>query len=199
MEEKNSISGKAKTVSNNDASKKDKLNNPMRLIKVTKVTLNIGTGKDQVLLEKALKLMKQITGIPPVKTITQKRIAAWGLRPGLPIGCKITLRNKQALDILPRMLAAKEFKLGNDNFDDNGNISFGIKEYIDIKDAKYDPEIGIIGLQCSITLERSGFRIKRRKLLNKSIPNNHRISKKDSMEFMKKQFGVKYASEEDAN
>ena len=199
MEEKNSTSGKAKSVSTNDASKKDKLNNPMRLIKVTKVTLNIGTGKDQVLLEKALKLMKQITGIPPVKTITQKRIAAWGLRPGLPIGCKITLRNKQALDILPRMLAAKEFKLGNDNFDDNGNISFGIKEYIDIKDAKYDPEIGIIGLQCSITLERSGFRIKRRKLLNKSIPNNHRISKKDSMEFMKKQFGVKYASEEDTD
>ena len=205
MAEKNSTSGKTKTVTNKDAakstdtSKKDKLNNPMRLIRVTKVTLNIGTGKDQVLLEKALKLMKQITGIPPVKTITQKRIAAWGLRPGLPIGCKITLRNQQALDILPRMLAAKEFKLGDDNFDDNGNISFGIKEYIDIRDAKYDPEIGIIGLQCSITLERAGFRIKRRKLLNKTIPNNHRILKKDSMDFMKKQFGVKYASEEDAD
>lgn len=189
MENKNSSKG--------NTTGKDKMSNPMRTIKVTKVTLNIGAGKDQVLLEKAQKLLKQITGITPVRTITQKRIAAWGLRPGLPIGCKLTLRGKFASDILPRMLAAKEFKLNDNNFDDNGNISFGIKEYIDIKDAKYDPEIGIIGLQCSITLERPGFRIKRRKSLKKTIPMNHRISKQDSMAFMKEHFNVQYASEED--
>lgn len=177
---------------------KEKGNNPMRGIFVSKVTLNIGTGKDQLLLDKAQKLMKQITGIAPVKTVTQKRIAAWGLRPGLPIGCKLTLRGKEALDILPRMLAAKEFKLGDDNFDDNGNVSFGIKEYIDIRDAKYDPEIGIIGLQCSVTLERPGFRIKRRKLQKKSIPLHHRISKQEAMDFLKKHFNVKFQSEEDA-
>lgn len=176
---------------------KDKTSNVMRTIRMTKVTLNIGTGKDQALLEKAIKLLQQITGITPVKTITQERIAAWGLRPGLPIGCKLTLRGRSALDMIPRMLTAKEFKLNDENFDDNGNVSFGIKEYIDIRDAKYDPAIGIMGLQCSITLERPGFRIKRRKILNKSIPLNHRISKEEAMAFMKKEFGVKYASEED--
>jgi large subunit ribosomal protein L5 len=195
MEKTNSSKGTEKKIEK--TSGKDKMSNVMRNIKVTKVTLNIGTGKDQVLLEKAQKLLKQITGIAPVRTITQKRIAAWGLRPGLPIGCKLTLRGQSALDILPRMLTAKEFKLNDENFDDNGNVSFGIKEYIDIRDAKYDPEIGIMGLQCSITLERPGFRIKRRKLLKKSIPLHHRISKEDAMVFMKQNFDVKYASEDE--
>lgn len=194
MEENNSSKGSA-TAKNKG---KNKESNPMRNIKVTKVTLNIGTGKDQVMLEKAQKLLKQITGITPVRTITQKRIAAWGLRPGLPIGCKLTLRGQQALKLIPRMLAAKELKLNDTNFDDNGNVSFGIKEYIDIKDAKYDPEIGIIGMQCSITLERPGFRIKRRKLLKKSVPLHHRISKQDAMSFMRQQYNVKYLSEEEA-
>jgi len=167
----------------------------MRKIKIEKVTLNVGTGKDQVLLGKAEKLIASLTGIPPVKTITQKRIAAWGLRPGLPIGCKLTLRGEQASTLIPRMLAAKEFKLNEDNFDENGNVSFGIPEYIDIKDAKYDPEIGIIGLQCSITLERPGFRIKRRKLLKRTVPLHHRIPRQDAIKFMKEQFNVKLASE----
>jgi large subunit ribosomal protein L5 len=174
---------------------KDK--HPMREIRVEKITLNIGTGKDQQLLEKAQKLLKSLTGIDSVKTITQKRIAAWGLRPGLPIGCKLTLRNDQALAIIPRMLAAKDLKLADNNFDDNGNVSFGIKEYIDVKDAKYDPDIGVLGLQCSITLERPGFRIKKRKILKKNIPINHRIPRQEAMEFMKEKFNVKIASEEE--
>lgn len=171
--------------------------NPMRKITVEKLTLNIGAGKDQAKLEKAEKLLKQITGIAPVRTKTDKRIASWGLRPGLPIGCKLTLRDEQALIMIPRLLAAVDLKLAESNFDDNGNVSFGIKEYIDIKDAKYDPDIGIIGLQASITLKRPGFRIKQRKMLKKSIPLRHRIAKSESMDFMKQNFGVKFKSDED--
>lgn len=171
--------------------------NIMRKISVEKLTLNIGAGKDQAKLEKAEKLLKQITGITPVRTKTDKRIAAWGLRPGLPIGCKLTLRGQSALDMIPRLLFALDMKLSDENFDDNGNVSFGIKEYIDIKDAKYDPEIGIMGLQATITLKRPGFRIKHRKMLKKTIPVKHRIPKTASMEFMKQNFGVKFRSEED--
>lgn len=171
--------------------------NPMRKIRVTKVTLNIGTGKDQSNLERALKLLKHITGIAAVKTVTTKRIAAWGLRPGLPIGCKITMRNEDALKIIPRLVASLDNKMSENQFDDNGNISFGIKEYIDIKDTKYEPEIGSMGLQCSITLERPGFRIKKRKLLRKTIPVHHRISKDESIEFMKTNFNIKMASDDE--
>ena len=52
--------------------------NLMREIRIEKVTLNVGAGKDQDKLKKAQKLLKHITGIEPIKTITQKRIAGWG-------------------------------------------------------------------------------------------------------------------------
>lgn len=177
--------------------KTSKENNPMRTIKVQKLTLNIGVGKDQVALEKAQKLLNTITGVTSVRTITQARIAAWGLRPGLPIGVKATLRHNKAMELIPKLIYAKDFKLAENNFDDNGNVSFGMKEYIDIKDAKYDPEIGSMGLQCSITLERAGSRIKSRKLLKRTIPRRHRISKKDAMNYFAKEFKAIYATEED--
>ena len=66
----------------------------MKAIKIEKVTLNVGAGKEQSKLEKGIVLLKNITGINPVKTFTNKRIPTWGLRPGLPIGCKLTLRKK---------------------------------------------------------------------------------------------------------
>jgi large subunit ribosomal protein L5 len=171
--------------------------NPMRKIKVQKLTLNIGTGKDQTALEKAEKLLSTITGVTPVRTVTQKRIAVWGLRPGLPIGVKVTLRKDQAMEMISRLIYAKDNKLADNNFDDNGNVSFGIKEYIDIKDAKYDPEIGSMGLQCSITLDRAGTRIKDRKLLKRHIPHTHRVSKDDAKAFMKDNFKAILASDED--
>jgi large subunit ribosomal protein L5 len=170
--------------------------NPMRNIKVQKVTLNIGAGKDQVVLEKAQKLLNTISGVRSVRTVTQKRIAAWGLRPGLPIGIKVTLRKQQAVDIIPKLIYAKDNKLALNYFDDNGNVSFGIKEYTDIKDARYDPEIGSMGLQCSITLSRPGSRIKIRKLLKRLVPIHHRVSKADAMKFMKENFGAIFASDE---
>jgi len=180
------------------AAPKDKSKaNPMQEIKVEKLTLNIGTGKDQVLLEKAQKLLNTITGVTSVRTVTQKRIAAWGLRPGLPIGVKATLRKGKALELIPRLLYAKDMKLATNNFDDNGNVSFGMKEYIDIKDARYDPDIGSMGLQCSITLARPGSRIKVRKVLKRSVPIHHRVSKDDAIQFMKTNFGAILASKDD--
>ena len=77
--------------------------NPMQEIRIEKITLNIGAGKDQLKLEKGIKLLKNITGIEPVKTTTSKRIPEWGIRPGLPIGCKITLRKKEAEKLLKRL------------------------------------------------------------------------------------------------
>ncbi len=165
--------------------------NPSRNIKINKVTLNIGAGKDQTKLEKGVKLLKSITNANPVKTVTSKRIPGWGLRPGLPIGCKITLRKKNAIEILKRLLQAKDNDLKESQFDVNGNIAFGIEECIDIPGLKYDPEIGIMGLEACITLERNGFRIKRRKIFKKTIPKSHRITKNEAIEFMQKEFNIK--------
>ncbi len=170
--------------------------NPMREIRIEKITLNMGAGKDQPKLEKGMKLLKTITGISPVKTVSNKRIPAWGVRPGLPIGCKLTLRNKPAEELLKRLLEARENILSLKQFDENGNVSFGISEYINIPGAKYDPEIGIMGFEACISLERPGFRIKRRKQLKKKVPASHKIKKEEAVEFMKKNFNVKIGEEE---
>ena len=82
--------------------------NPMKSIKIEKITLNIGSGTNVAKLEKGMKLIQNLTGKPPVKTFTNKRIPTWGLRPGLPIGCKLTLRKSPAREILSRLLQAKE-------------------------------------------------------------------------------------------
>ena len=169
--------------------------NSMKKIRIEKLTLNIGSGKEQNILDKGMKLIKNITGRTPVKTITQKRIPGWGLRPGLPIGCKLTLRRKKAEELLLRLLDAKSFTLNEKQFDLFGNISFGIPEYIDIKDAKYDPEIGIMGLQACVTLERPGFRIRKRKIKQKKVPLKHRIKKQEAIEFMKKKYNIKMGDE----
>lgn len=165
--------------------------NQMREIKIEKVTLNIGVGNDQAKLEKGLKLLKSVTGIDPVKTTTNKRIQEWGIRPGLPIGCKVTLRKDTAKKIIERLLEAKDNKLSKTQIDDSGNVSFGIHEYIDIPGVKYNPEIGIIGLEVCITLERPGYRIKKRKVMKRKVPLKHKVTKEDAIKFMEKNFKVK--------
>ncbi len=169
----------------------------MKIIRIEKVTLNIGAGADQAKLEKGIQLLKNITGLMPVKTFTKKRIPEWNIRPGLPIGCKLTLRKEQAREVLTRLLSAVDHKLKMSQFDGYGNIAFGIPEYIDIPDVKYDPKIGIIGLQVCITLERPGYRIKKRKIAAKKLSSRHNIRKEEAIDFMKETFNVKTAEEEE--
>jgi large subunit ribosomal protein L5 len=167
----------------------------MKSIRIEKITLNIGAGKDQTKLERGIVLLSSITNATPVKTITNKRIQEWGLRPGLPIGCKVTLRKNKVIKILPRLLDSVDNRLNEKQFDNNGNIAFGIHEYIEIPGVKYDPKIGIMGFEVCITLERPGYRVKRRRLLAKKVPTSHRISKQEAIEFMTKNFATKVGVE----
>jgi len=171
--------------------------NPMRNIKIEKVTLNIGAGKNQDRLDKAFELLKLISGMTPVRTVTQKRINAWGLRPGLPIGCKVTLRKDKAEEVLKRLVEAKDFNLTERNFDQSGNVSFGLTEYVDIPGMSYIPEIGNMGLQVCVTLKRPGFRLKYRKIQKKKLPLSHKVSRDDAVEFMKNNFKVELRGKEE--
>lgn len=162
----------------------------MKLIKIEKLTLNFGSGKEQSKLDKGFVLLERISKSKPIKTVTKKRIPTWGLRPGLPIGCKVTIRKEKAKELIKNLLVAKENKLKKTNFDEQGNISFGIPEYIDIPGVEYDPKIGVIGLQACITLERPGYRVKKRKLSQRDLGKKHIITKEEAIDFMKKQYGV---------
>ncbi len=171
------------------------LMNPMRTIRIEKLTLNIGAGKEQAVMQKGEKLIEQLTGSKPVKTTTQKRIPGWGLRPGLPIGLKLTLRGKRAEELIPRLLSAKGFQLKTSNVDEAGSVSFGIPEYIDIEGAKYDPGIGILGLQACITLTRPGYRTKRRRIRAAKPGKRHLITQEEAKAFLMERFKVRFEEE----
>jgi len=165
------------------------MTNPMRKIRIEKITLNIGVGEAGDKLEKSKKLLESITGTKAVKTKSNKRIPTWNLRPGLEIACKTTLRSKKAEAMLKRLFQAINNELEESKFDNNGNFSFGVPEYINIPEAEYDPGIGIIGLEVAITLERPGFRIKKR-IKKVKIGKKHKITKEEAIEFIKNEFKI---------
>jgi len=167
----------------------------MRAISVEKVTLNMGTGKETPRMEKAIKLLTAMTERKPVKAVTNKRIPTWGVRPGLPLGVKVTIRREAAVEVLKRLLAAKDNRLKPSSFGTNGELAFGIPEYIDILGIKYDPTIGVMGLDVCVTLKRPGFRVKRRRRMSRKVPSKHTIGREDAMAFMRSQFGIEVTEE----
>jgi len=163
--------------------------NPMRQIRIGKVTLNIGCGADAAKLERATKLLEYLTERKPLITKSKRR-STFGIAKGKPIGVMITLRRRAAEDFLKRALEGVEKKLKLSQFDAEGNFSFGIKEYIDIPSIRYKHDIGMLGLDVAVTLERSGFRIKRRRIQQRKIPRKHKINKEEAVNWMKNNFGV---------
>ena len=121
-------------------------------------------------------------------TKTKKR-TTFNVPKNKDIGCKITLRRNTHTH-LKRLLEAKENQLKSQSFDNTGNFSFGIKEYIDVPGMEYDPKLGAIGFDVCVTLERPGYSVKR-KMLSTKIGKKHAITKEDAIEFMKSKFHVK--------
>lgn len=170
--------------------------NPMREIRLEKVTINIGVGEAGVKLETAKKLVEKLSEGKVVITKTHKR-TTFGVAKKKPIGVKISMRGGKAKEFLINVLKSNENRLRPEQFDTNGNFSIGIKEYIDIPGVKYDPEIGIMGMDVCVTLERPGFRVKRRKILRKKVGKKHRITKDEAMEWVKREFDVQISREEE--
>ena len=137
-----------------------------------------------------MKLLERITGAKPISTITNKRIPTWNLRPGLPVGCKVTVR-KNTTELLNRLLQGVDNQLSKRQINP-GTFAFGIKEYIEIPGLKYDPELKVLGLEVTVTLERKGYRIKRRRIKPKKIGKTHQITKEETLDFLKNDFDVKF-------
>ncbi|NJL44226.1 MAG: hypothetical protein HC945_02860 [Nitrosarchaeum sp.] len=106
------------------------------------------------------------------------------------------MRGKSAEEMATRLIAAKDGRLKLTSFDGSGNVSFGIPEFIDIPGAKYDPEIGILGLEASVTLERPGYRVKKRRIRPGRVSRRHVVSREDAVAFMRQRFGVKVGEDE---
>ena len=161
--------------------------NPMRNIRIEKLTVNIGCESGEK-LNKAEKLLTDMVRKKVIITKTHGR-TTFGMAKGRPIGCKITLRGKDADDFLKRALEAVENKIAKKAFDRMGNFSFGVKEHIDVPGITYDPEIGIFGMDVTVTLERPGYSIKRKKVSH-NIGKKHLITPEEALEWLVKNYGV---------
>ncbi|MFQ6135807.1 MAG: 50S ribosomal protein L5 [Candidatus Hydrothermarchaeales archaeon] len=166
------------------------MGNVMREPKIAKVTVNIGVGEGGEKLAKAESVLEKLTDQKPVRTYSKITNPNWGIRKGAPIACKVALRGEKAEKFLTSALVAVDNKIKRSSFDDNGNVSFGIKEHIDLPGVRYDPNVGIFGMDVTLTIERPGYRIKRRKVGKRKIPKKHRVQKNDAVEFMKTRYHI---------
>lgn len=168
---------------------------PMKEIMLEKITLNMGNGDIAQRLEASKKVLSLLTGKKIVVTKTSRR-TTFGMPKGKAIGVMVTLRGRDAEVMLKKLLEAVEKKIKPSQFDAQGNFSFGIKEYIHIPGASYDPDIGILGLDVAVTLTRRGFRVKRRKLRSSPVGKKHRITREEAIEWAQR-FGFNVTDKEE--
>lgn len=169
-----------------DKQEKQKIFSP----KIEKITINIGVGEAGERLNKAETVLQNLTGHKPVQTLSKTTNKDWSLRKRMPIGCKVTLRGKTANDFLTEALGTRENKMADYSFDEQGNLSFGIPDHTLFKNQKYDPKIGIFGMDVSITMKRPGYRIKKRRIASRHIPKRHQVKKEETIQFFQEQFKV---------
>ncbi len=162
--------------------------NPMRRIEIDKVVINMAVGESGEKLAKAEKLLERIAGQKPIKRLAKKTIQPFGIKKGEAIACKVTLRRERAKEFLKRCFKIQN-KLLVSQFDTYGNFSFGIAEHTDFG-IRYDPKVGIYGMDVSVSLKRPGNRIKERRIQKKKLPGKQRISKEEGMAFLEKEYGV---------
>ncbi|HYX71316.1 MAG TPA: 50S ribosomal protein L5, partial [Nitrososphaera sp.] len=131
----------------------------MKRINVQKVVINIGVGRSGEPIDKAKNALFELTGQRPAVRGARNTVRDFGIHKGEPIGVVVTLRRDPAIEFLKRVVAAKRNTLKASSFDNFGNISVGIHEHIDIPGTKYNPDIGIFGMDVNIVLNRPGYRI----------------------------------------
>ena len=121
--------------------------NMFEVPKIKKIILNMGIGEgkeDSKLIDKALEDLSLISGQRAVKTKSKKAISGFKIREGMPLGAKVTLRNKIMYEFLDRLVniaipRIRDFRgLNNKSFDGKGNFSMGIKEHVIFPEINFD-------------------------------------------------------------
>jgi large subunit ribosomal protein L5 len=163
--------------------------------RIDKVVVHVGVGESGQRLVNAETILKAITHQTPVRSIAKKTLPNFGIKKREPIGAKLTLRGQAAEDFLATALKAAGSSLKKSSFDEQGNFSFGIEEHTDFPGMRYDPEIGIFGMDVSVAMKRAGYRIARRRVAQKKLPQSQRLNKADTMDFLQKKFSVQILEE----
>jgi large subunit ribosomal protein L5 len=160
----------------------------MRRIRIEKLVVNIGVGQAGEQLIKGEKVLEMITGRKPARTRSKTQNKELGIRVGMPIGAMVTLRGKQAETFMRQALETRSNKINWYSFDPEGNFSFGVPDFTDFPNQKYDPAIGIFGMDVSVTLRRPGGRVAKRRRSRSRIPTHHRITADEARAWLTEHF-----------
>jgi large subunit ribosomal protein L11e len=157
--------------------------NPLREPRIRKLCLNICGDR----LTRAAKVLEQLTGQTPVFSKARYTVRSFGIRRNEKIAVHCTVRGAKAEEILEKGLKVREYELWKNNFSDTGNFGFGLQEHIDLG-IKYDPSIGIYGLDFYEVLGRPGFSIADKKRRTGCIGAKHRISKEEATRWFQQKY-----------
>ncbi|QAU13553.1 50S ribosomal protein L5 [Halorubrum sp. BOL3-1] len=162
--------------------------NEMREPYLEKVVVHMGVGEGGEPLADAEEIIEAIAGQQSVRTTSKRTIAEFGIRKGDPIGVKVTLRGEDAHAFLDTALELVE--VDRSQFDDTGNLSFGVEDHTDFPSQDYDPNTGIYGLDVTTTIVRPGYRVSKRDKATGTIPVRHRMTAEDAAAFLETNFDV---------
>ncbi len=164
--------------------------NPMQKIHVDRLVINIGSGSDDKVQSNARRLLEIITSRKPMDARAKRRLPAFKVSKGQKIGAFVTVRGDDIKPLVMRLFEAVDNKL-KDSAVTNNSVSFGIHEYIDIRGVKYDPKVGMLGMNVNLSFKRKGTRIAERKRKRGTIAPHHRIvSREDIRDYLKNEFNV---------
>ena len=170
--------------------------NPMSQLRVTKVCVNIGVGEGGERLVNAENVIQMVTGVKPQRTLCRIQNRDLKVRIGSPIGCKATMRNQAVIqEFLTNAFNCRENTIPAWNFDGQGNLSFGIRDYTDFPGQKYDPDIGIFGMDINVVVERPGHRVSRRRRAKRKVGTHHRVSADESRLWFVENFNISILEE----
>merc|ERR1712168_567911 len=136
--------------------------NPMKEMRIAKLCINICVGESGDRLVRAGKVLEALTGQTPVFSKARYPVRSFGIRRNEKIAVHCAVRGPKAEEILEKGLKVREYELKKGNFSDHGNFGFGIQEHIDLG-IKYDPSMGIYGMDFYVILARPGYGVRYRR------------------------------------
>jgi large subunit ribosomal protein L5 len=164
--------------------------NPNRAVTIDKVVVHMGVGEAGDRLVNAERIVSEITGNTPVRSVAKQTLPAFGIRKGSTHQLPGDAARETSEEFLATSIKIAGNRINSRAFDKQGNFSFGIEEHTDYRVRAYDPKVGIFGLDVTVVLRRNGARIARRHIQQKKLPSKQMVTVDDAKLFLRDRYNV---------